>query len=687
MAASVEPLVIFTPSGKRGRFPAGTTVLDAGRALGVDIDSTCGGRGLCGRCQVVQGLGAFAKHGITSLPDHLSPGDSLENEYRATRGLADDRRLGCTAKLLGDAVIDVPPESQVHRQVVRKGLDLRSFEVDPVVRLHYVEVPPAELATPTGDLYRLQVELARDWKLENLDTDIGVIRALNAALEKDRGRVTVAVHEGGTIIGVWPGLHEKAYGVAIDVGSTTIAGHLADLADGAVLASNGVMNPQIRFGEDLMSRVSYAMMHSEGAGEMTRAVREALDALIAGLAETGGIAKEDILELAIVGNPIMHHLLLGIDPIPLGSAPFALATDRAVRTTAAELDLHLHPGARVYVLPCIAGHVGADTAGVILAEQPHRSEVMRLTVDVGTNAEIVLGDKHRLLAASSPTGPAFEGAQISGGQRAAPGAIERVRIDRETLEPRFRVIGSPRWSDEPGFESVVRRLGVTGICGSGIVEVVAEMFLAGIVTTDGIVDGSLAERSPRIVPDGRTFSYVLHEGEGEGSPRIVVTQNDVRAIQLAKAALYAGVRLLMDHLGIEEVAEIRLAGAFGSQIDLLHAMVLGLVPDCDLAHAGPAGNAAGTGALIALLSGAARREIETVVRQVEKIETAVEPRFQHHFVEAMAFPHKTAPMPHLRRAVELPAGRSVAGGQPAGTGEGSERRRRRAVVAQASEDR
>ncbi|HEX7472636.1 MAG TPA: ATP-binding protein, partial [Candidatus Limnocylindrales bacterium] len=313
---------------------------------------------------------------------------------------------------------------------------------------------------------------------------------------------------------------------------------------------------------------------------------------------------------------------------------------------------------------------------------PHRSEVMRLTVDVGTNAEIVLGDRHRLLAASSPTGPAFEGAQISSGQRAAPGAIERVRIDRTTLEPRFKVIGSPRWSDEPGFESVERRLGVTGICGSGIVEVIAEMFLAGIVTTDGIVDGSMAERTPRVVPDGRTFSYVVHEG----SPRIVVTQNDVRAIQLAKAALYAGVRLLMDHLGIETVEEIRLAGAFGSQIDLLHAMVLGLVPDCDLAHAGPAGNAAGTGALIALLSGAARREIETVVRQVEKIETAVEPRFQQHFVEAMAFPHKTAPMPHLARAIELPLGRSVAGGAVAG-GDGNERRRRRVVAAQATEER
>ncbi len=350
-----------------------------------------------------------------------------------------------------------------------------------------------------------------------------------------------------------------------------------------------------------MSRVSYAMMHPEGAGEMTAAVRKALDGLIATLAMRAGIKRAEILELAIVGNPIMHHLVLGIDPTPLGGAPFALATDRAVKTTTAELGLRAHPGARVYLLPCIAGHVGADTAGVILAEQPHQAERMTLVVDVGTNAEIVLGDKHRLLAASSPTGPAFEGAQISGGQRAAPGAIERVRIDRETLEPRIRVIGVDAWSDEPAFEAGVAETGITGICGSGIIEVVAELFLAGVITEDGVVDGTLAARSPRIVADGRTSGYVLHEGVA-GGPRIVITQNDVRAIQLAKAALYAGVRLLMDQLEIDAVDEIRLAGAFGSQIDPIHAMILGLVPDCDLANVKSAGNAAGTGALIALLS-------------------------------------------------------------------------------------
>ncbi|HEV8488197.1 MAG TPA: ASKHA domain-containing protein [Candidatus Limnocylindrales bacterium] len=678
---ATEPLVIFTPSGRRGRFAEGTTVLDAARSLGVDIDAVCGGRGLCGRCQVQQSIGSFAKHGIESTPDHLSPAGDLENRYAAENGLAADRRLSCTATLLGDAVIDVPPESQVHRQVVRKALDVRAFEIDPVVRLYYVEVDPPALASPSGALVRLFESLQREWQLTGLTADLDVIRALQPALETGKFGVTVAVHDGTAVTAVWPGLREKAYGVAIDVGSTTIAGHLTDLASGEVLASNGVMNPQIRFGEDLMSRVSYAMLHPEGAGDMTAAVRKALNGLIAGLANAAGIKREAILELAIVGNPIMHHLLLGIDPVPLGSAPFALATDRAVRTTARELDLIAHPGARVYVLPCIAGHVGADTAGVILAEAPHRkTEGIRVLVDVGTNAEIVLGVGTRLLAASSPTGPAFEGAQISSGQRAAPGALERVRIDRNTLEPRFKVIGCELWSDEPGFAKATAETGITGICGSGIVEVIAELFLAGVITSDGIVNGALAARTRRVVPDGRTFSYVLHDGQ----PRLTITQNDVRAIQLAKAALYAGIQLLMDRAGAKDVDEIRLAGAFGSQIDVFHAMVLGLIPDCDLSRVASAGNAAGTGALIALLSGSARREIEEVVRRVEKIETAIEPRFQEHFVDAMAFPHRTADYPNLSRAVDLPPRLPVADRSADGR---AERRRRRAVAAATRDQR
>jgi uncharacterized 2Fe-2S/4Fe-4S cluster protein (DUF4445 family) len=432
------------------------------------------------------------------------------------------------------------------------------------------------------------------------------------------------------------------------------------------------MNPQIRFGEDLMSRVSYVMMNPGGEQEMTRAVRQAIAALAGQVAAEGRIDPRDILELTFVGNPIMHHLLLGIDPTELGGAPFALATNETITLWASELDLlGVHPNARVYVLPCIAGHVGADTAGVILSETPHLSAEMTLVVDIGTNAEIVLGNRERLLAASSPTGPAFEGAQISCGQRAAPGAIERVRIDRATLKPRFKVIGSDLWSDEPGFAEATRRTGVTGICGSGIIEALAEMFLAGILRSDGTIDGSLAARSPRLQADGRTFSYLLHAGE----PELRILQNDVRAVQLAKAALYAGARLLMDHLGIDRVDRITLAGAFGSHIDVKYAMVLGLIPDCDLAKVSSAGNAAGTGARIALLNRAARGEIERVVKRIEKIETAVEPRFQEHFVGAMALPHKSAPYPHLAAAVDLPTPPET---DPALAGDGQRRRRRRA---------
>ena len=680
MIEGVEPLVIFTPSGRRGHVAPNTTVLDAARGLGVDIDSVCGGRGICGRCQVVQAIGEFPKHGITSQLGNLSPNKDAATEFGARNAIAEDRRLSCLAHVLGDIVIDVPPESQVHRQVVRKGLEARAFDVDPVIRLHYVEVERPTLASPTGALARLYTALEREWELSNLEADLHVIRDLQAALEEGGYAVTVAVRGATTVTAVWPGFHDRAYGVAIDVGSTTLAGHLADLSGGEVLASTGVMNPQIRFGEDLMSRVSYAMLHDGGAGEMTRAVRNALSGLVRELATMARIETSEILEATLVGNPIMHHLVLGLDPIPLGSAPFELATDTSVTVRARDVGMPANAGARLYVLPCIAGHVGADTAGVILAEAPHRSGGRRLVVDVGTNAEIVLAVDGRMLAASSPTGPAFEGAQISGGQRAAPGAIERVRIDRDTLEPRFRVIGVDRWSDEPGFAEAVAQTGITGICGSGIVEVIAELFLAEVIRADGTIDGAMAARTRRVIADGRTFSYVLHDGTAAGGQRIVVTQNDVRAIQLAKAALYAGVRLLMDHAGIDELDDVRLAGAFGSQIDPLHAMVLGLVPDCDLDQTRGAGNAAGTGALIALLSGGARRDIETTVREVEKIETAVEPRFQEHFVDAMAFPHRTAPMTHLERRVQLPVRREAAAGE-AGRGRLSSRRTNRRPVA------
>ncbi len=370
----------------------------------------------------------------------------------------------------------------------------------------------------------------------------------------------------------------------------------------------------------------------------------------------------------MVGNPIMHHLVLGIDPTPLGQAPFVLATDRAVDGPAAELGLDL-PFASFYAGPCIAGHVGADAAAAVLAEGPHRGERVQLLVDVGTNAEIVLGDTRRQYAASSPTGPAFEGAQISSGQRATAGAIERVRIDPVTLEPRLQVIGCDAWSDEPGFAAGVAATGVTGVCGSGIIDAVAEMYLAGVIDRDGAIVGANAARSARVVPDGRTHRYVLY---GEGDDELSITQNDVRAVQLAKAALRAGIDLLLERAGDPPVADVRLAGAFGAHIDPLHAMVLGLVPDCPLDGVRSVGNAAGAGAVQALLSRALRREMEQTAATIEKVETATEPRFQELFVAAMAFPHGNAPHPHLSSLVTLPAA-------PPAEADGRQRRRRRSI--------
>jgi uncharacterized 2Fe-2S/4Fe-4S cluster protein (DUF4445 family) len=603
--------------------------------------------------------GSFAKEGIVSSPDHLSDMGEDEQYCRQRGRLGAGHRLSCQAKILGDVRIDVPAGSQVHHQVVRKDFEAHDIELDPVLHLYFTEVREPDIHSPEGDLQRLLQSLGNDWGLSGLDWDIGVLRSLQAALREGKWQVTVAIRNEERIVAIWPGFRDRIYGAAVDVGSTTIAVHLCDLSSGEVLASAGAMNPQIRFGEDLMSRVSYAMLNSEGAGQMTKAVRSAVGELISNAAKQAGIDVSEVLELTLVGNPVMHHLLLGLDSTPLGAAPFALATDHAVEVLAADLDISVHLNARAYFLPCIAGHVGADTAAVLLAETPWENEEITLIIDVGTNAEIVLGNREKLLAASSPTGPAFEGAQISGGQRAAPGAIERVRIDPETLEPRFSVIGCELWSDDPGFEEELEKepggQGVTGICGSGIIEAIASMYLAGIIRSDGVIDGAAADRNPRIRASNRTFSYLLHKGE----PEICIQQADVRAIQLAKAALYAGARLLMDRLNVDKVDRIRLAGAFGSHIDVKYAMVLGMIPDCDLEQVSSANNAAGTGARVALLNRASRREIESRVRQIEKVETAVDENFQHHFVDAMGIPHSSHTNPMLSRVVRLPGPHAV----------------------------
>ena len=631
-------------------------MLDAARTLGVDLDSVCGGRGICSRCQIEIADGEFAKHAIVSNQDHATPWNAVEQRYVDKRGaLKPGRRLGCQARLRGDLVVDVPPESQVHRQVVRKRAETHPIEIDPVVRLYYVEVAEPDMHDPSSDLRRLQNALAAQWSLAETRVSLPVLAGLQKTLRAGEWKVTVAIRRGEEIVAISPGFVDRAYGVAFDIGSTTIAAHLCDLESGEVLASQGMMNPQIRFGEDLMSRVSYVMMNPGGEKELIATVRAAVDSLIGEAAGEAGVERRSILEVTVAGNPIMHHLFLGLDPTELGGAPFALTLDGGYDARASELGLTIAPGGYVYMLPCIAGHVGADAAGVALAEAPYLRDELTLIADVGTNAEILFGNKHGLLACSSPTGPAFEGAQISCGQRAAPGAIERVRIDRETLAPRFKVIGCDLWSNEPGFADVA----VTGVCGSGIIEVIAEMFLSGIISQDGLFDGTLAEKSKRIETVGRSFAYVLNEGE----PRLLIYQTDVRAIQLAKAALYAGAKLLIDKRGAGPPARVTLVGAFGSHIDTTYAMALGLIPDCDPGKVVNGGNSAGTGARIALLNLAARAEIEEVVRKIEKVETAIEPNFQAEFVAAMAFPHARDSFENLARVIKLPERKATEGGR------------------------
>lgn len=666
--------VVFQPSGRRGTFPVGTPLLDAARSLGVYVESVCGGRGICGRCQISVSEGTFAKENLTSSAENLEGATEAETRYATLRSLASDRRLSCQAKILGDLVVDVPTDAQTNRQVVRKRAEAKHIDADSAVSLITVSISEPDMETPRGDIDRLREALAAEAGLTGLAVDPILLPSVQTILRRGKWTVTAAIYADEalqpTVTALWPGEKKAVYGLAVDIGSTTIAAHLCNLRNGRTVSSAGTSNPQIRFGEDLMSRVSYVQMNPAKLPDLTKAVREAINALVGKLVGDVGAERSDILDATFVGNPVMHHLFLGIDPVELGGAPFALAASDAMVLTARDLSLELNPGARVYMLPCIAGHVGADAAAAMLSESPYSHDEITLLVDVGTNAEIVLGNKNRLLAASSPTGPAFEGAEISSGQRAAPGAIERIRIDKETLEPRFKVIGVDEWSDEEGFAEKIDSVGVTGICGSGIIEAVAEMYLAGLITEDGVIDGALAARTQRVQAQGRTFSYLIADEDVE----ISILQTDIRAIQLAKGALYAGVKLLQDKLGTYALDRIRLAGAFGSYIDPQYAMVLGLIPDCPLDGVTGVGNAAGTGARMALLNRGYRREIEQTVRDIEKIETALEPKFQEHFVNAMALPNKVDPFPHLRAAIDLPERKAAIADE---TGGGERRRRRR----------
>jgi uncharacterized 2Fe-2S/4Fe-4S cluster protein (DUF4445 family) len=445
------------------------------------------------------------------------------------------------------------------------------------------------------------------------------------------------------ILDVRPGRAEDLYGLAVDIGTTTVAAYLCNLRNGRVRAADSMMNPQVIYGEDVMTRITDAMMNpGSGVIRLKEAITGGLNALIQSLVRSAEITPMDILEVVVVGNTAMHHFFLGIDPQPLGLSPFPPAIHHSLDIKARDLGLKIHPAANVHILPIEAGFVGADNVGVLISEAPYDQEEMALIIDIGTNGELVLGNKRRLVSCSCATGPALEGAHLRFGMRAAPGAIERVRIDPKTIEVTYKIIGLEKWSHESNPGEIQAR----GICGSGVIEALAEMFKAGVLGKSGRFCGNLV--SPRLRKLEKGYEFVIARSEETAIGQdITLSVSDIRSVQLAKGALYAGSKIMMGILGVGRLDKVVLAGAFGSSIDRERAMVLGMFPDCELEKVVSVGNAAGDGARMALLSLEKRAEASRVAREVEFVELTTYPKFTEEFVGALDIPHRKDAFPHL----------------------------------------
>jgi uncharacterized 2Fe-2S/4Fe-4S cluster protein (DUF4445 family) len=658
-------IVILQPSGRRGQVDEGTSVREAARELGVEIESICAENATCGKCMILVEEGRFERYGIESKRENLSPVEAAERAYfdrrsnvlKARGWEVGQVRLSCQCKVLGDVLINVPEESRGNKQIIRKSASQRTIEIKPSIRKYLVTMMPPNLERPFADWERLAEGLETSMglirrgeenlpKWSDLKIDTMCLRTLSQTLREANWEVTVSVWQDKEVVQVQPGLVEESYGAAVDIGSTTIALYLCDLRTGEILAAESEMNPQIVYGEDVMSRIQYTIEHKDGLEKLHRAVIDVLNKLLKLSARKARIKTEDILEMVLVGNTTMHHLVLNLPPRDLGRAPFVPAIHHSLDIKARELGLHINSSANIHVLPTIASFIGADTSGVILAEEPYKQDENWLIIDVGTNAELVLGNRKRLVCTSTPTGPALEGAHVEYGMRAAPGALERVHIDEKTLEPKYKVIGVDGWNtDHADFKGHVK-----GICGSAIIDAVAEIFRVGIIDSRGRFKRGL--ESPRIREGANGLEYVIAWSDETSIGRdIPVTQQDVRQIQLAKAALFTAARTLLKRMGLESPDKIILAGGFGSYIDKEMAMLIGLIPDCPLENVYAVGNAAGDGARIALLNIEKRREIETVTRRVERFELPTDPEFQNQFMMATSLPHMSEPFPHIAHLI------------------------------------
>ena len=617
------PLVRFLPGGMQDHVPQGIRVDRAARKLGVDLQSVCGGQGTCGKCKVR----LLHQAGTDSTKSLLSAPTNLEKERLAAEELEKGWRLACQSLVLGDATFDIPEESRSGGQVIRKAPGAISVDPDPFVEAITVTVPAADLFPPTSDWERLSARIHAGSKQTVLFPDQGMLTVLPKVLA--RGKTTTAlIRNDGECIGVATAGDHPLVGLALDIGTTTLAAYLCDLESGEVLATASTVNPQISCGEDVISRIAYASNGSNGRKELQQLVIGAVNRLLASVCVRANVAVDSVADIACVGNTCMHHLFLGLDPSGLGKSPFAPVITRGIDVKARGLGIQAAPGAWVYMLPAVSAFVGADTVGVMLALDKSLVGETVLVIDVGTNGEIVLVSGGRLVCTSCATGPALEGATLVCGMRAAAGAIERIRIDQKTLDVDYQVIGA-----KPD-----RAVPAAGICGSGVIDAVSAMFTSGVIKKNGTLDRQLT--TPRLKQNGNDASFVIAPArESAGERDIVIGQDDIRAVQMAKGAIHAGVRLLMAEVGVRSVDRVVLAGAFGSVIDPLSALTIGLFPDVAPDKIVAAGNAAGDGARMALCNRSMRQRATALAEKMETVELTTRPNFQREFAMAMHLPH------------------------------------------------
>ena len=675
-----KAMVIFQPSGRRGEVPKGINLIEASRLLGVDIEALCGEKKVCGKCIVRIEEGHFEKYGITSTKDNVTGWQEEEEKFINAERREKGFRLACVTEVKGDLLVFVPEESRAGKQVVSKAARDIDIEHNPAVKTYYIQVDPPTFEEPTGDFERICRGLEREYGLKDLTIDILALRTLPTALRDGKWSVTVSVWNDKEVIRVRPGKSEHAYGIAIDVGTTTVAGYFCDLNTMEVIDTVSMMNPQCKYGEDVMARITFHMTTPDGLQRMSDDIIEGLNDLIdKAIANTHPpkkkkkkkkgeegpveyievpeegktylrLEREDIEDITIGFNTAMHHILLGLNPEFVGLAPFPPVIHHSMDIRARDLGVKINPSSYMFILPNEAGFVGADNVGVLLAEEPYKNDENQLIIDIGTNGELVLGNRHKLISSSCATGPALEGAQLAFGMRAAPGAIERIEIDPETKEVDYKVIGRDAWRkfSEP------KDMKAKGICGSGILDVLAELYTAGIIGKSGVFNKKELKDHPRfrVNPDTKQPEFVLAWAEESSIDKdIVITQKDVRQIQLAKGALYAGCKLMVKRMGLEKVDTVKIAGAFGTHVDRTKALTMGLFPDCEIEKIKGVGNAAGDGCRAALLNVQKRVEANWCSRNVEYIELTVEETFQQDFMEAMQLPHMKDEFPHLRGIV------------------------------------